>query len=63
MKPYYYVFRISNKYMSSKISSEDAADIEAKRLSAQYPGETFEILKSIAITQSITVESKTFWLE
>jgi hypothetical protein len=61
MSPYYYVYRVGNKFPTLKHQTLTSAVTEAERLSNQHPGETFEILQCLAITR--TVMAKTFWLD
>lgn len=60
MKPYYYVYRVSSgRGPVVKHTTVEEAVAESQRLSAQHPGDTFEILKCLAITR--TTEPATFW--
>jgi hypothetical protein len=60
MKPYHYVYRVSgNRGPVIKHSTVEEAVAESHRLSAQHPGEAFEILRCVAVTQTTT--PTTFW--
>lgn len=60
MKPYYYVYRLpGGRGPVIKHSTAEEAVAKSQRLSAQHPGDTFEILKCVAITR--TTEPSTFW--
>jgi hypothetical protein len=61
MKKYYYVYRVGNKGPTVKHYLLADAVKEAERLAAQHPGEVFEILKAVAITQATAVQ--TIWME
>jgi hypothetical protein len=61
MKPYYYVYRVG--HMGPKVKHPTLAEAinEAERLSNQHPGEAFEILQCVAITQ--TPIATTFYMD
>jgi hypothetical protein len=62
MKKYYYVYRVGRqKRPAVKHFLLADAVKEAERLAAQHPGEAFEILEAIAITQATAVQ--TIWME
>lgn len=61
MEPHYYVYRVGHTKPTIKHHTLKSAAIEAERLSNQHPGETFEILKCLAVTR--TVLAKTFWMD
>ena len=61
MKKYYYVYRVGHKGPTVKHPLLFDAVKEAERLAAKHPGEAFEILKAIAITQATAVQ--TIWME
>jgi hypothetical protein len=61
MKKYYYVYRVGHKGPTVKHHQLASAVREAERLASQHPGEGFEILEAIAITQATTVQ--TIWME
>ena len=60
MKPYYYVFKASGHPPSKRHESLEAARVESLRLAALHPGQSFEILMCIGITQ--TTKASTFWM-
>jgi len=59
MKPYYYVFRVGGSHPRIKHTSLESADHEALRLSSQHPGDAFEILLCLGVTQ--TTKPETVW--
>ena len=61
MKSYYYINRVNGGKSTVKHPNLHAAHVESLRLSAQYPGEAFEILLCIGKTQ--TVKPSTFWFD
>ena len=61
MKPYYYVFKSSGHAPSKRHESLHSAHVESLRLAALHPGEAFEILMCVGITQA--VKSSTFWMD
>lgn len=61
MKPYYYVFKSSGHTPSKRHESLESARVESLRLAALYPGQSFEILMCIGITQ--TTKASTFWMD
>ena len=61
MKPYYYIYRVGYGKPTIKHYSLKDAQIESLRLAAQHPGETFEILLCMGITQTTT--PRTFWMD
>jgi hypothetical protein len=60
MKPYYYVFKSSGHPPSARHESLHSAHAESLRLAALHPGQSFEILKCLGITQ--TSKASTFWV-
>jgi len=54
MKSYYYCYRPAG-FNAPQVKHEcfTAAQIEAERLAAKYPGETIEILQCIAISKIV----------
>jgi len=61
MKPYYYVFKSSGNPPSARHESLESARVESLRLASLYPGQSFEILMCIGITQ--TTKASTFWMD
>lgn len=61
MKPYYYVFKSSGHPPSKRHESLELARLESLRLAALHPGQSFEILMCIGITQ--TTKPSTFWMD
>lgn len=61
MKPHYYVYRVGYKAPTIKHYSLQEAHDESHRLAAQHPGEVFEILLCVGITQTTTPQ--TFWMD
>jgi hypothetical protein len=62
MKPYYYyVFKSSGHPPSKRHESLESAHLESLRLAALHPGQSFEILLCIGITQ--TPKASTFWMD
>jgi hypothetical protein len=61
MKPYYYVYRVGRNAPTVKHATIESAEAEALRLSAQHPGDTFEILQCQGITRTTTPQ--TFWMD
>ena len=61
MKPYYYVNRVKGGKPTLKHATLYEAQKESERLAALYPGEAFEILMCIGITQ--TPKANTFWMD
>ena len=61
MKPYYYVYRVGGSHPKTKHHTLATAQRESLRLSSQHPGEAFEILMCIGITQ--TTQPRTFWMD
>jgi hypothetical protein len=61
MKPYYYVFKSSGNPPSKRHESLESARVESLRLAALHPGQSFEILMCIGITQ--TTKASTFWMD
>ena len=61
MKPYYYVFRSSGNPPSKRHGSLESARVESLGLAALYPGQSFEIVMCIGITQ--TTKASTFWMD
>jgi hypothetical protein len=59
MKPYYYVYKIGGAPPVVRHENLKSAHDEAMRLATKTPGETFEILKAIAIT--MVSKNNTFW--
>ena len=60
MRPYYYVFKPSGHPPSKRHESLESARVESLRLATQHPGQSFEILMCIGITQ--TTKASTFWM-
>jgi len=61
MKPYYYIYRVGGSHPKTKHYTLESAHAESLRLAGQHPGETFEILKCIGITRTVTPQ--TFWMD
>jgi hypothetical protein len=61
MKPHYYVFRVGHGKSTIKHYSMQEAATEAERLAGQHPGDTFEILKCLGFTRTVTPQ--TFWMD
>ena len=61
MKPYYYIYRVGGGHPKTKHFTLDQAQKESMRLAGQYPGEAFEILLCVGITQATTPQ--TFWVD
>jgi hypothetical protein len=61
MKPYYYVFKSSGHPPSKRHKSLYEAYKESYRLASLHPGQSFEILMCIGITQ--TTKASTFWMD
>jgi hypothetical protein len=61
MKPYYYVFKSSGHPPSKRHESVYEAQKESLRLSALHPGQAFEILMCIGITQTVNEAEKMLW--
>jgi hypothetical protein len=61
MEPYYYVFKSSGHPPSKRHESLESARIESLRLAALHPGQSFEILLCIGITQA--AKASTFWMD
>jgi hypothetical protein len=61
MKSYYYVGRVGGGHPKIKHPHLEVAHAEAMRLASQHPGEKFEILQCIGITQ--TTNPETVWAE
>lgn len=62
MKPYYYVlYPLASR--PEKFRSESITDAVAhsEMLASKYPGQSFEILKCVGISQIST--AKTFWVD
>lgn len=59
MKPYFYVFRVGGSHPRIKHPTLQQAHAESLRLAAQHPGDSFEILQCLGITQTTTPQ--TFW--
>lgn len=59
MKPYYYIYRVGGSHPKVRHATLKQAALESERLAGQHPGEMFEILKCLGVTQSTT--PKTFW--
>jgi hypothetical protein len=62
MKPYYYVYRYQKQAPKVRHISLAEAQAEAERLAAKNPGITFEILKTVGISQVIK-PARTFWMD
>ena len=61
MKKYYYVYRVGHEGPTVKHHQLSSAVREAERRASQHPGEVFEILEAIAITQTTAVQ--TLWMD
>jgi hypothetical protein len=61
MKPYYYVFKSSGHPPSARHRTLRSARDESLRLAALHPGQSFEILLCIGITQA--AKASTFWMD
>ena len=61
MTPYYYVYRVGYGKPTIKHATLESAATESERLAGQHPGETFEILKCLGITRTVTPQ--TFWMD
>ena len=61
MKPYYYTFNRHNGIPTVKHDSLEIAQGEAERLAAKQPGQAFEILRCVGISQ--TSKASTFWMD
>ena len=61
MKPYYYTFNRHNGIPTVKHDSLEIAQGEAERLAAKQPGQAFEILRCVGISQ--TSQASTFWMD
>jgi hypothetical protein len=61
MNSHYYVYRVGHKGPTIKHESLTSAAHEAERLSAQHPGEVFEILQCLGMTRTVTPQ--TFWMD
>lgn len=61
MKKNYYVYRVKHNGLTVKYHQLSSAVREAERLASQYPGEVFQILEAIAITQTTAVQ--TLWMD
>mgnify|MGYP000353797613 CR=1 FL=1 len=62
MKAYYYVFNSLRGSPTCKHPTRELAALEAERLAAKHPGEAFEILQCLGISQVVKPVS-TFWLD
>ena len=61
MTPYYYVYRVGYGKPTIKHATLESAATESERLAGQHPGETFEILKCLGVTRTVTPQ--TFWMD
>jgi len=61
MKLYYYVFRVGGSHPRIKHETLKSAIAESERLSAQHPGDSFEILLCLGVTRTTTPQ--TFWMD
>lgn len=61
MKPYYYVYRVGYGCPTVKHPDLSTAANESRRLAAQHPGATFEILQCVGTTR--TINPQTFWMD
>jgi len=61
MKPYYYVHNQQGGAPRVRYDTAQKAINEAERLSAKQPGQAFEVLKCVAISQ--THKASTFWMD
>lgn len=62
MKPYYYVYRRGFGAPSMRHEFLHLAQAEAERLAEKHPGETFEILKCVALSV-VKKPASTFWMD
>ena len=61
MKPFYCVSKSSGHPPSARHLTLESARLESLRLAALHPGQSFEILMCVGITQ--TSEASTFWMD
>lgn len=62
MKPHFFTYRANQGHApKARHTTIESAIKEAERLSEQHPGEPFEILKCVAITQC--TKASTFWMD
>ena len=62
MKSHYYVYRVGYSKPTIKHATLEAATAESLRLSAQHPGEVFEILQCLGASRTTTTTS-TSWAD
>jgi hypothetical protein len=60
MKPYYYVFKTSGQPPNKRHKTIKSARLESLRRASLHPGQSFEILMCLGITQ--TSKASTFWI-
>jgi hypothetical protein len=61
MNPYYYVYNQQGGAPRVRHDTAQKAMNEAERLAAKQPGQAFEVLKCVAISQ--TQKASTFWMD
>jgi len=61
MKSHYYVYRVGYSKPTIRHATIESATAESLRLSAQHPGEVFEILQCLGMSQTTT--AATFWAD
>jgi hypothetical protein len=63
MKKHYYVYRTGTERRAPTVKHPTLADAQAEsiRLATQHPGDAFEILALVGITQTTTAQ--TFWVD
>jgi len=61
MNPYYYVYNQQGGAPRGRHDTAQKAINEAERLAAKQPGQAFEVLKCVAISQ--TQKASTFWMD
>jgi hypothetical protein len=63
MKAYYYVQKINGQIPAVRHETIEAAQSEAMRLAQKHAGETFEILKCVALVSTPAPTASTFWMD
>lgn len=63
MKTYFYVYRLGHGAPTFRHKTFIAAQAEAERLANLHPGEAFEILRCVAISQLPKPAASTFFLD
>ena len=61
MKSHFYVYRVGYSKPTVRHATLESATAESLRLSAQHPGEVFEILQCLGMSQTTT--ASTFWAD